>query len=96
MSTTTRRAYTIDSSLRTTASRHGRDSAGPAQRTLVASFFGSGFIAEREGDELKVYAVTGEPFATSTTGDAARRPMSVADLQKINEAKYPRHDGYAK
>jgi hypothetical protein len=93
MSAKEMRRFTIDSPSRP----YMRDAAGPARRTLICSFKGSAFVAEREGDELKIYAVTGEPFATSAIGDARPRGrMTIADLQALHEKRYPRHESYAK
>jgi len=59
---------------------------GPARRVRVAAFPGTGFIAEREGDELVVYLVSGDAVSTETINDG----MTAARMQKINEASRAR------
>jgi hypothetical protein len=56
----------------------------PAQKLLVASFHGNGFISEREDDELQIYLVSGEPISTNTVGDAPR--VAVDDFYSRNSA----------
>ena len=57
--------------------RYQRDVA-PVQRTPIASFHGSGFVAERDGDDLHIYHFSGETVPTGTrrrateTGEPAR------------------------
>jgi hypothetical protein len=43
----------------------------PAQRKLIASFPGTGFVAEREEGELRVYLVSNVALPTNLTGDRA-------------------------
>jgi hypothetical protein len=71
----------------------GRRTKDQATKTLIATFPGSGFVAEREGDEIKVYLVA-DPDGTPTTGasvigiaDAAKGPMSAARMQRLNEQR---------
>jgi hypothetical protein len=42
----------------------------PAQKRLVASFNGTGFVAEREDDKLQIYLISAENIATNAFGDA--------------------------
>ncbi len=90
----TARSYTTDAPRGRT-----RDASGPARRTLICAFAGTGFVAEREGDSLNVYLVTGDPIATGTS-DTARSDASVSDqiaaIQARNEALYPRNRGFSK
>jgi len=60
-----------------------RDDRGPARRTEIARFQGTGFTAERVDDELIIYLVTQDPVATQATDD---RGFSAAQMQRINEA----------
>jgi hypothetical protein len=64
-------------------SRKARD--GLAQKTLIATFPGSGFTAEREGDALNVYLISDDNVTTGATlsnvGDRARGPMTAARMQ---------------
>lgn len=53
------KGYLTDARLR------ARD-AEPAQRTLIASFHGKAFAAEREGGDLRVYLVSGDMVSTQT------------------------------
>jgi hypothetical protein len=71
----------------------------PARRTLVASFKGSSYVAEREGEELNVYiitagaiasATTGDPPASTPTGDAQNRMTPARFQAKIVEARKAR------
>jgi len=64
-----------------------RDGQGPARRIRVAAFPGTGFIAEREGDELVVYLVSGDAVSTETINDSV---MTAAKLQRANEASRAR------
>ena len=73
----------VQGMVRAPARRSTRDASGPARRTVVARFQGTGFVAEREDDELVIYLVSDDPIETQTTGD---RGMSAARLQRINEA----------
>ena len=77
--------------------KRARDaSGGPARRTLVCSFEGSAYSAEREDSTLKIYLTTNDPVSTSLVGDTGREPTTLADLQAMHEAKFPRQKGYAR
>jgi hypothetical protein len=68
------KSYLADARLRT------RDAA-LAQRKLIASFHGNAFAAEREGEELNIYLVSGDMVSTQTIGDRAGG-MTAEMLQK--------------
>jgi hypothetical protein len=60
------RMYTTDAGRRFIRSR---DDGEPANRTRIASFLGSAYSAEREGDDLHIYHHSAEMIPTSVTGD---------------------------
>jgi hypothetical protein len=70
--------YTKDCSLKS-----NRTSDQIAQKTLVASFPGMGFVAEREDDALNVYLVSGDGVQTGAivADRAARGGMTAAKMQ---------------
>ena len=72
----------------TDARLRARDSAGLAQRTLIASFHGKAFAAEREGEDLHIFLMTGDNVSTQTIGDGSITftGMTAAQMQKKNEA----------
>ena len=54
-----------------------------AQRKLICAFKGKAFVAEREGDELCVYLISGDNIGTGTFGDRGRSgPMTAAQFQE--------------
>jgi hypothetical protein len=48
----------------------------PAQKRLIASYFGEAFVSERQDDKLNIYHVSGDTIATNTIGDAPLAPGS--------------------
>ncbi|MGO8738790.1 hypothetical protein [Rhodoblastus sp.] len=67
--------YTIDSRKKVPA-KPVRDT-GIVQKKLVATFSGTAYAAERDGDELHVYLMTSDPVPTGAAMDRAK----VADAQ---------------
>lgn len=61
------KARLIDASVRT-ATRM-RDIGEMARKTLVATFSGTAFTAEREGEELMIYHVGADAIPSGTLGD---------------------------
>ncbi len=58
----------------------GRDAAS---KTLVATFPGAQYVAEREGSELRVYAVTDDGRLGTVVSDAAAsHPSRLAALNR--------------
>ena len=47
-----------------------------ANRTRIGTFHGTGFVAEREGEDLCIYMLSDEPLPTNTLGDAKDRRAS--------------------
>ena len=63
-----------------------RDSNLPVRRQLIASFNGTSFVAEREGDMLNIFLVSSEPLPLSLTGDSASAGrMTAARMQELSE-----------
>lgn len=76
--------YTKDCSLR--PNRKTRD-AELTRKELIASFPGTSFMAEREGDTLNVYLVSGDGIEHNALMDRAPGGrMTAAKLQRQNEA----------
>jgi len=54
---------------------------------LVARFSGTAYTAEREGDELLIYLMTGDPIATNAVGDQVESGvMTAAKVQRLGGA----------
>ena len=51
----------------------------------MSTYHGKAFIAEREGDELNIYIVSGDNISTGTVGDKSAG-MTASRLQRQNEA----------
>jgi hypothetical protein len=75
------RYRTIDAS-----SRFAARDVGGATKTLIATYAGDHFVAEREGEELKIYAIgdDGMPGA-SVVGDTAM-------IRRMNELNRDRRE----
>ena len=65
--------------------RYQRDVA-PVQRTPIASFHGSGFVAERDGDDLHIYHFSGETVPTGTASTGDKRPASPRDEKCVRQS----------
>ena len=65
-----------------------------AQKTLIASYHGSHYVAERNGDALEIYSLHDEfgmpATETRTTSDRRPKINSIADLNRHNAALRPR------
>ncbi len=68
------------------------DASVGTTKTKIATYSGAHYVAEREGEELCVYAIgdqSGLPETSvlgNTTGDAGRI-VTLADLNKVNAAR---------
>lgn len=81
-----------------------RAASDAAARTLVATFPGSAYVAEREGDDLRVYLISDEPIASVITSQDGGRKVAfdratyaknlehrerIEDLNAANKAAWP-------
>ena len=57
-----------------------------AKKTEVCRYAGKHYVAEREGDELVVYALHDEHGVPAVTGDGRATIRSLADLNRRNVA----------
>jgi hypothetical protein len=79
---------TIYRAAMTDAGRRLCDGGEMARKTLVCSYHGRAFVAEREGDELHVFHVGGDSIPSNTLGDRRNTSTSMtgARLQAQIEA----------
>jgi cupin superfamily acireductone dioxygenase involved in methionine salvage len=69
----------------------------PARKTLIATFAGEHFVAERDGGELRIYVIGNGEFGGVEVGDRARAAdQNLSDAERIKAQQRLNDEFYRK